>query len=402
MFAGLGALLKNKALWLGAGIAGGASWALGTGKDILGIDSTLNGPNSAAGRAAENAKQTEAFTGITTGVRGFFVGIMDFFKVLGDLFSGKISFSDMMSGKTDIKGALASADNRADDGQAPSLENTLKSVPVVGPKLADAAGIAVDNPAMTGLAAVGAASALSKATTGSINPLNLFKSAVDVADDAPKSTGIFKSAMDMLGGRGKAVIALMTAGGVAATALTSGSGSAEAAPTVPEGASVTSNETPLTEATAIGASIATPMAIAKGASLTSKFAPIVGTMANIPGLNLLASGYIASESVYSSVKGYTTGTKTASEAFANVAGGMTEAAGALGSFVTYGTGVAGREGIRAMVGEGVDKSTLRQGAEGVASVGTWLKEQFWGAANDTKTPVISAPAPAFSYAPAGP
>lgn len=66
----------------------------------------------------ENAKQNEMFSSTTTGVRNTFVGIAEFFKVVVDIFTGKINLGDIMSGKISASEAFSSTKGREADAAA--------------------------------------------------------------------------------------------------------------------------------------------------------------------------------------------------------------------------------------------------------------------------------------------
>ncbi len=98
-----------------AGIGTAATATVAFGKDVI-TGLGIFGAGGSAQAARENLEQTEKFASITTGVRGFFVGIMEFFKTISELLKG--GFKGIMNGTTSASKALSSANNR--DGTPPS------------------------------------------------------------------------------------------------------------------------------------------------------------------------------------------------------------------------------------------------------------------------------------------
>ncbi|MBN8520981.1 MAG: hypothetical protein J0L77_03680 [Alphaproteobacteria bacterium] len=145
--------------------------------------------------------------------------------------SGKIDFRGMMNGTVDIKGALASADNRAPDARPTTPDQVLRNIPSA------LSGLAAENPATGTVATTSiAASLLSRVTNGSWNPLNVFRGVApaglvaQTADDAGRGLGgVLKSVLGKLPWYGKAGV--LVGVGVGANSILSSD--ALAAPSTP-------------------------------------------------------------------------------------------------------------------------------------------------------------------------
>ncbi len=113
---------------LGIGVIASASEELlRSAKTAISGGGMFGGPGGVPSNALENLMQTEMFAQTTSGVRNFFVGILEAFKVIRDLFTGDISFNDIMSGKISATEALSSAKTR-EDNPPNALESTYDTV----------------------------------------------------------------------------------------------------------------------------------------------------------------------------------------------------------------------------------------------------------------------------------
>jgi len=110
-------------------------------KNFFSLLSAWLGTNSEAGRAAENAKQTEAYTSTTTGVGGFFVAIVEFLRQLKRTFADG-NFSKLISGQMDVKGFYGGADNRAPDAKGDVLGMSPDTAMAAGAGVAGVATVA--------------------------------------------------------------------------------------------------------------------------------------------------------------------------------------------------------------------------------------------------------------------
>jgi hypothetical protein len=357
-------------------------------------------------RFGQGAARTESYTnwigalgsGLLSGqsLKGFLAGMVDLLVSLGVVQKGGSWDKWANEIKAQAHQTDAASGTSVDDGPAGGSPN-LAPASVVGLG-AGAAGLGlgamkVASAAATKIDPVAAGMSSAKQTVGI---------ATATASTASSST-LAGRVFGFLKGRLGIGSLAMIGGGAAITAMTANSGDASAATQNNTIGKATTGSSVATEVAATAASIATPMAAARvGApALAVAFPGAAGTLANVPVLGGIVGMGIAGEGVYSSVKGYMDGSKTGKEALLNAFGAAVEGVSATGGFLTYGLGASAREGIRAAAGEGVEKSFARQGLE---DVGSWLKNQFFGATNDTK-PSVSVPAPAmrmeggFSFAP---
>lgn len=107
---------------IGAGIMGAITGTVDAVKGLVNLGGAAGGPDGLGGvpsNTLENVAQTELFAKTISGVRNIFVGLFEFFKIIGQLFTGKLSFSDMMNGKLAVREGMSSHYGRElDDGTA--------------------------------------------------------------------------------------------------------------------------------------------------------------------------------------------------------------------------------------------------------------------------------------------
>lgn len=241
-------------LGLGGAALSASDNIIGSVRNAVGASGAVGGPGGIASNTVENATQTELFSKTTSGVRNFFVGIMEFFKVIGDLFKGKISLGAIMSGDISASEAFSSAQARKQDDRVGGLT-------VSGPALGTAAAIgggviATGYGAYKGVGWLrgrgGPGDGGGTPTHGGDAPrgggdgpsIRTVNAADDVARAAEKAAGV--------GGHGRGKAALLLGGAVIGGSILSQTfaGSAEAG--TPDGATITADNTNAAPTSALG------------------------------------------------------------------------------------------------------------------------------------------------------
>ncbi|MCI5059903.1 MAG: hypothetical protein MRY79_02400 [Alphaproteobacteria bacterium] len=194
----------------------------------------VSGPGGVASRLAENTLQTESFAAISSGIRGFFYGIAEFFKVLFNT-----NWSEALKDPTK---AFSSSGEREKNGDSGTVSKIGGEVLDLGMK--DPVGTA----ATVGVAGAGVyagakvAGATTRAIKGAFGKSAAQKAGIDVAKGmsqaaptAAKSTGgilgRIKGALSKTRlGKFLKLGAVVTGVGVGAAAIDSNTSPAEAAP----------------------------------------------------------------------------------------------------------------------------------------------------------------------------